>query len=339
MFSLEKIVRENIQNLQAYSSARDEYTDSQGTFLDANENPYGEWNRYPDPQQKAIKQRLSQRNAIPSGQIFVGNGSDELIDLVFRIFCEPGQDKALIFTPTYGMYEVSAAINNVAVVKTPLTADFQIDFDSLRSVLTDKAIKVLFICSPNNPTGNDIKEIDSVLQMFDGVVVVDEAYIDFSTAASMIEKIKKYPNLIVTQTFSKAWGLAGARVGSAYASKEIISLLNKVKPPYNVSALNQRAVLEALDNSEQFERQKAAILTQRDRLQEQLLQLPIVKKVYPSAANFLLIEVADANQTYADLVAQQVITRNRSSVVNNCIRITIGSEEENQKLIEALVNI
>jgi len=272
MFSLEKIVRENIQNLQAYSSARDEYTDSQGTFLDANENPYGEWNRYPDPQQKAIKQRLSQRNAIPSGQIFVGNGSDELIDLVFRIFCEPGQDKALIFTPTYGMYEVSAAINNVAVVKTPLTADFQIDFDSLRSVLTDKAIKVLFICSPNNPTGNDIKEIDSVLQMFDGVVVVDEAYIDFSTAASMIEKIKKYPNLIVTQTFSKAWGLAGARVGSAYASKEIISLLNKVKPPYNVSALNQRAVLEALDNSEQFERQKAAILTQRDRLQEQLLQ-------------------------------------------------------------------
>jgi len=339
MFSLEKIVRENIQNLQAYSSARDEYTDSQGTFLDANENPYGEWNRYPDPQQKAIKQRLSQRNAIPSGQIFVGNGSDELIDLVFRIFCEPGQDKALIFTPTYGMYEVSAAINNVAVVKTPLTADFQIDFDSLRSVLTDKAIKVLFICSPNNPTGNDIKEIDSVLQMFDGVVVVDEAYIDFSTAASMIEKIKKYPNLIVTQTFSKAWGLAGARVGSAYASKEIISLLNKVKPPYNVSALNQRAVLEALDNSEQFERQKAAILTQRDRLQEQLLQLPIVRKVYPSAANFLLIEVADANQTYADLVAQQVITRNRSSVVNNCIRITIGSEEENQKLIEALVNI
>lgn len=336
MFSLEKIVRENIQKLQPYSSARDEFSGSQGIFLDANENPFGEWNRYPDAQQKAIKQRLSQRNTIPSRQIFVGNGSDELIDLVFRIFCEPGQDKALTFTPTYGMYEVSAAINNVVVVKTPLTVDFQIDFEALRIALNDEGIKVLFICSPNNPTGNDIKEIDSVLKIFDGIVVVDEAYIDFSTADSMVEKIKNYPNLIVTQTFSKAWGLAGARVGSAYSSEEIISLLNKVKPPYNVSALNQRAVLEALDSSALFERQKATILSQRDWLQEQLLQLPIVKKIYPSAANFLLIEVADANQTYDDLVTQQVITRNRNAVVNNCIRITIGNEEENQKLLSVL---
>jgi histidinol-phosphate aminotransferase len=339
MFLLEKKVRENIQNLQAYSSARDEYSGSQGVFLDANENPFGEWNRYPDPQQRNIKVRLSQLNSIPTNQLFIGNGSDEMIDLVFRIFCEPGRDKALVFTPTYGMYEVSAAINNVAIVKSPLSTNFQIDFDALASVLDDKLIKLIFICSPNNPTGNDIEEIDRVLKMFDGLVVVDEAYIDFSKADSMVEKVDRYPNLIVIQTFSKAWGLAGVRVGSAYASEAIISLLNKVKPPYNVSAPNQQVVLAALERRALFEQQKASILSERSLLQQRLKELPMVKKIYPSAANFLLIEVPDADQLYMDLVANQIITRNRNAVVNNCIRITVGSEEENQRLLTVLKSL
>jgi len=338
MLPLEKLVRKNIWSLEAYSSARDEFSGKEGVFLDANENPFGELNRYPDPQQKALKQRLSKIKETPEDQIFIGNGSDELIDLVFRIFCEPSRDQALTFTPSYGMYDVSAAINDVKVIKIPLTGRFQIDFDALDQALNDQ-VKLIFICSPNNPTGNNIEQIDKVIDMFDGVVIVDEAYIDFSDAESMIKKIGEYPNLIVSQTFSKAWGLAGARVGVAYAGREIISLLNKVKPPYNVSELNQKAVLSALENQGLFENRKSMILQQRDWLASQLMTLSKVKKIYPSDANFLLVEVDDANRIYNELVKQKVITRNRNSAVNNCIRITIGSKEENQLLIKTLQNI
>jgi len=236
------------------------------------------------------------------------------------------------------MYDVSAAINDVKVIKIPLTGRFQIDFDALDQALNDQ-VKLIFICSPNNPTGNNIEQIDKVIDMFDGVVIVDEAYIDFSDAESMIKKIGEYPNLIVSQTFSKAWGLAGARVGVAYAGREIISLLNKVKPPYNVSELNQKAVLSALENQGLFENRKSMILQQRDWLASQLMTLSKVKKIYPSDANFLLVEVDDANRIYNELVKQKVITRNRNSAVNNCIRITIGSKEENQLLIKTLQNI
>lgn len=339
MFSLEKIVRENIKNLQPYSSARDDFLGDDGVFLDANENPFGTLNRYPDPQQRSVKQRLSTLKSVSKEQIFIGNGSDEIIDLIYRIFCEPKRDKVLMFTPTYGMYDVSAAINNVEVVKTHFTTDFQIDFDVLNNELIDDSIKLLFICSPNNPTGNNITEIERVLQMFNGIVVVDEAYIDFTTTNSMIEKIKEYPNLIVMQTFSKAWGLAGARIGAAYASVEIIEFINKVKPPYNVSALSQQAVLTALDQIDEYESQKTIILEQREWLVKQIQKISLVKKIYPSETNFLLVEMYDANRTYYELVQQKVITRNRNKVVNNCIRITVGSEKENQLLIESLKNI
>lgn len=339
MFSLEQIVRKNIWKLQGYSSARDEFSGQEGVFLDANENPFGELNRYPDPKQNVLKESLSQLKAISKENIFIGNGSDEAIDLIFRIFCEPGKDSALTFTPTYGMYDVSAAINNVKVIKTPLTNTFQIDFKRLAETIKDESIKLIFICSPNNPTGNNIEGIDRVLEAFKGIVVVDEAYIDFSTVESLVKKVETYPNLIVTQTFSKAWGLAGARVGTAYADNKIISLLNKTKPPYNVSELNQQAASNALNNLGLFESQKSTILRQRDWLEDQFQTLTLVKRIYPSEANFLLVEMEDADQIYSQLVELQIITRNRNKTVDNCIRITVGSEEENRILIEALKNL
>ena len=336
---INKLVRKNILSLKPYSSARDEFSGSDGVFLDANENPYGELNRYPDPHQKELKNKLSEIKSIPATSIFVGNGSDEVIDLTFRIFCNPGKDKALIFTPTYGMYEVSAEINEVELAKVPLTDSFQIDFDTLEKRLYDKNLKLIFICSPNNPTANSLQNIEQVLQKFNGIVIVDEAYIDFSKAISFLTKIKQYPNLIVMQTFSKAWGLAAARVGMAYSNDLIISLYNKVKPPYNVSGPNQKAALKALQDIPGFEKRKTIILEQRTWLENQLTSLPVVIKIYPTDANFLLVEMTDANRIYNELVDQKVITRNRNSVVQNCIRITVGSPEENQKLVDALKKI
>jgi len=322
-----------------YSSARDEFSGNDGVFLDANENPFGELNRYPDPHQKELKNKLTKIKSIPTSSIFVGNGSDEVIDLTFRIFCNPGKDKALIFTPTYGMYEVSAEINDVELIKIPLTSSFQIDFNALETFLTDKTLKLIFICSPNNPTANSLENIEQILQRFNGIVIVDEAYIDFSKAGSLITKIDQYPNLIVMQTFSKAWGLAAARVGMAFSNDLIISFFNKIKPPYNVSGPNQRAALKALKNVAEFEKRKTIILEQRTWLENQLVELAVVIKIYPSDANFLLVEMTDANRIYNELVNQKVITRNRHSVVENCIRITVGSPEENQKLFNALTNI
>jgi histidinol-phosphate aminotransferase len=336
MLNLEKLVRKNILALLPYSSARDEYKGKDAIFLDANENPFGELNRYPDPKQLELKKKLSEIKDITTENIFVGNGSDEVIDLAYRIFCEPGKDKALTFTPTYGMYDVSASINDVELIKIPLTQDFQIDFDSTEKYLKDGNLKLIFICSPNNPTANNINNIEKIITNFNGIIFIDEAYIDFSEAESFIKKIAQYPNIIISQTFSKAWGLAAARVGTAYSSKAIIDLYNKVKPPYNISKLNQDEALKTLLVVDTFEKNKNIILEEREKLIKNLSALPIVKKIYPSDANFILAEVDNANKLYATLVEAKVITRNRNSVVKNCLRITVGSEEENERLIEAV---
>jgi histidinol-phosphate aminotransferase len=336
---INKLVRKNILTLKPYSSARDDFSGTDGVFLDANENPFGELNRYPDPHQKELKEKLSKIKSVPVSSIFVGNGSDEVIDLTFRIFCNPGKDKALTFIPTYGMYEVSAEINDIELIKVPLTDSFQIDFNALENHLADESLKLIFICSPNNPTANSLDNIERVIQKFNGIVIVDEAYIDFSKASSFLNKINKYPNLIVMQTFSKAWGLAAARVGIAYSNELIISHYNKVKPPYNVSGPNQKAALKVLDDVAGFEKRKSIILDQRTWLQNQLAGLDVVIKIYPSDANFLLVEMTDANKIYNELVNKKVITRNRHSIVKNCIRITVGSPEENRLLVDALKKI
>lgn len=335
-FNLENLVRPNILKLKPYSSARDEYKGSTGVFLDANENPFGTLNRYPDPYQKEVKEKLSALKSIPVSQIFLGNGSDEVIDLVFRIFCTPGRDKALVFTPTYGMYEVSANINDTELLQLPLNSDFQIDKESIIPFLTDENLKLIFICSPNNPTGNSIENVDFILENFNGIVFVDEAYIDFSTQKSWVEKLSQYPNLIISQTFSKARGLAAVRVGIAYSSPEIIALFNKTKPPYNVSQLNQEAALIALLDAKKYQSEIKTILAEKERLEKEFLQLSLIKKIYPSDANFILVEVNDADGIYNNLVQQKIITRNRNSVIAGCIRITIGTTEENNQLIAAL---
>jgi histidinol-phosphate aminotransferase len=336
---INKLVRKNILALQPYSSARDEFKGDAAIFLDANENPFGTLNRYPDPYQKKLKQVLSELKQMPIEQIFIGNGSDEVIDLVYRIFCEPGKDKALTFSPTYGMYEVSANINDVTLIKIPLTAEFQPDFSLLEPHLKDEKLKVIFICSPNNPTGNNIDHIESILQQFDGIVVVDEAYIDFSERASLINLVAQYNNLIVSQTFSKARGLAAARVGVAYANEAIIAWMNKVKPPYNVSALNQQAALDALEQSAAYETQIKTLLEEREKMVAALKHIPLIKKVYPSAANFLLAEVSDANNIYTALTNKKIVVRNRHSIIQNCLRITVGTPEENQQLIQELQSL
>ena len=341
MIDLKKLVRPNILELEQYSSARDEFSGKEGVFLDANENPFGKLNRYPDPYQVELKSKLEKIKGIKSSSIFIGNGSDEVIDLAFRIFCNPGKDKALTFTPTYGMYDVSAAINQVEILKIPLNKDFQIEVDKIDPLLEDEKLKLIFICSTNNPTGNSIlkKDILTILEKFRGIVIIDEAYIDFSESESLISLLKEYPNLIISQTFSKAWGLAAARVGVAYSSESITSLFNKVKPPYNVSKTNQFSVIEALENIDELKKNIKFILEEKELIQTEIVQLPFVKKIYPSDANFLLIEVKDANLLYNQLIEQKIIIRNRDKQIKNTVRITIGSKRENKLLLNALKNI
>ena len=338
---IKNLVRKNILNLKPYSSARDEFEGENGIFLDANENPFGELNRYPDPYQLKIKQKLSELNQISTENIFLGNGSDEVIDLAFRIFCEPKKDKVLTFSPTYGMYEVSANINDVKLINLELNKDFQINLENLKPYLNDENLKIIFICSPNNPTGNSIKNIKYILENFNGIVFIDEAYTDFSQEESFRNQIKNYPNLIVSQTFSKAWGMASVRVGIAYASEEIIKFYNKVKPPYNISQLNQDAIIKTLndENINQVSENIKIILEEKKSLIQNLEKLDLVKTIFPSDANFILIEVDNANSVYQELVNQNVIIRNRNSVIKNCLRITVGSPDENKKLIETLQNI
>lgn len=338
---IQNLVRDNIKNLTPYSSARDEFSADAGVFLDANENPFGDFNRYPDPYQKALKTEISKLKNIDADKIFLGNGSDEVIDLLMRIFAEPKEDKILVFNPTYGMYEVSANINNVEVVSYPLNKDFQIEFtEDLEQILKDENLKLVFVCSPNNPSGNLISRnaIVEILQNFKGIVVVDEAYEDFSKEDSWISEIENYPQLVVMQTFSKAWGMAGLRVGMAFAQREILDLMNKVKPPYNISILNQKEVYNSLQNLEKFRKNLIEILEQRIFLEKKLLDFPFVKKIYPSDANFILVEVDNADGLYNYLVDEKIIIRNRNKVVENCVRITVGNAEENQKLLQSFKN-
>jgi histidinol-phosphate aminotransferase len=338
MFNLENILRPNVKLLTPYSSARDEFSGSEGIFLDANENPYGMMNRYPDPYQRETKEAIAKLKKVPAENIFLGNGSDEVIDICFRTFCEPGKDKALTFTPTYGMYAVSAAINDVELINVPLNDHFLIDIDKVEPYLKDKNLKLIFICSPNNPSGNLMRPevVETIINEFNGIIVVDEAYIDFAETESFNQKIAKYPNLIVMQTFSKAYGLASVRVGMAFTSKEIISYFNKMKPPYNVSKPNQEAVMVRIAEEARTKKEVAAVLSERKRVVDELVKIRIIEKVYPSDANFVLAKSVDATLIYDYLVDRKVIVRNRHSVVNNALRITIGTPEENNALIAAL---
>lgn len=341
LIDLESLVRDNIYNLKPYSSARDDYNGSEGIFLDANENPFGTLNRYPDPYQNILKQKLAKIKNVDSRQIFIGNGSDEVIDLALRIFCNPCLDKGLCFTPSYGMYAVSSDINNIELIKLPLTNDFQIDRNTVTPYLSDSKLKVIFICSPNNPTGNLINksDIEYFLDNFSGIVIVDEAYVDFADSDSLINLLDTYNNLIVSQTFSKAWGIAAARVGVAYSNELIISLFNKVKPPYNVSRLNQEAAISALESYDSFRENISTILAEKTKMKMELQDCKVVNKVYPSDANFFLIEVNDADNVYKQLKDQGIIIRNRNKEVENCVRVTIGSQSENEILIKSLKNL
>lgn len=344
MFNPHNLVRNNIRNLKPYSSARDEFKGAANVFLDANENSLGSpllkwYNRYPDPMQWKIKEKLSVIKQVPTNQIFLGNGSDEPIDLLFRCFCEPGVDEVIVFPPTYGMYEVSANINNVHLSKVPLTKEFQLDLEALESAIKPNT-KIIWICSPNNPTGNSIdrQDIEMVLNNFDGLVVVDEAYINFSRQKSLVSDLADYPNLVVLQTLSKAWGLAGLRVGMAFASPEIIGYLNKVKPPYNISEPVQELALKALDEIGQVNDMILQLVASRKELERDLVQAKTVVKVFPSDANFLLVEFMDARGMYDYLVEKGIVVRDRSNVLlcDNCLRITVGTDDENRKLMEAI---
>ena len=335
-------MRPNIRAMQPYSSARDEFHGSASVFLDANENPYNApYNRYPDPMQWTLKARISEIKGVPVASIFLGNGSDEPIDLLLRAFCEPGKEKMLTTDPTYGMYQVAAEVNNVACVKVPLRDDFSLDLPALLARIDD-ATKLIYLCSPNNPTGNSLGHdvIREVLRHFRGIVVVDEAYIDFSAGPSFLRELGEWPNLVVLQTLSKAWGCAAIRLGMAFASPEIIGVLNKIKYPYNVNLLTQEKALELLDE-DRMRTQLAQILQERTRLCRDLSAIPLVRRIYPTDANFLLVDVGDADGVYHKLVEEGIIVRNRNRVTlcRGCLRITVGTPEEDDKLLAALRNM
>ena len=343
-FELENLVRPNIRNLKPYSSARSEFEGSAEVFLDANENAFGSpagagLNRYPDPLQRELKDRVASIKGVSPSQIFVGNGSDEAIDLLFRIFCESGRDTVITCPPTYGMYRVSADINDVTVREIRLTADFQLDVPAILAAIS-ATTKLIFICSPNNPTGNLMSReaILEIARQLKGIVVVDEAYIDFAPEPSMIAELDALPNLVVLQTFSKAWGMAGVRVGLAFASSKIIDLMNRVKPPYNVSGIAQQATIDALDSRSTVKNWIESARNERSRLEKVLTEVHLVKRVYPSDANFLLVQVDDANSIYQYLIEKKIVVRNRNNIelCEGCLRITVGTYEENTAVLDAL---
>lgn len=345
--NLDNLVRDNIKRLTPYSSARKEFSGAAQIFLDANENSFGSplaknYNRYPDPLQTEIKQKISVLNCVKPDEIFIGNGSDEAIDLLFRIFCQPRKDNVVICPPTYGMYEVSAEINDVETRRANLTENFELDLRVVENSI-DNNTKLIFICSPNNPAGNSLarENILNLMESFNGIVVVDEAYIHFSNVKSFVGEINNYPNLVVLQTFSKAWGLAGLRVGLAFANEEIIELFKKVKPPYNVSQIAQEAILEALKNENKVKKIIAEIIAEREKLIKNLQQFSFVKKIYPTDANFVLVKMNDANKIYQILLDEKIVVRNRNSVAlcEGCLRITIGTTDENEELVMALRKI
>ncbi|WP_448698861.1 histidinol-phosphate transaminase [Mucilaginibacter sp. AW1-3] len=347
MFSLNNILRENIKNLTPYSSARDEFQGEASVYLDANENAFGspldeQYNRYPDPVQYNVKKRLMEIKGVPIRNIFLGNGSDEAIDILFRSFCNPGVDNVIIVPPTYGMYQVSANINDVEARKVHLTADYQLNLEGIAEAI-DERTKMIFICSPNNPTGNSINraDVETLLANFNGIVVVDEAYINYSRQKTFIQELTEYGNLVVLQTLSKAWGLAGLRLGMAFASEEIIEVMNRVKPPYNINEATQQLVLKALQNVDQVNEWIKQTLIERDKLVLALKEFDFVLDIYPSDANFILVKTTDAKGIYNHLVGQGIIVRDRSKVelCEGCLRVTVGTPEENTVLVEQLENL
>ena len=345
-FDINNLVRANVKVLKPYSSARDEFEDfdtANMIFLDANENPYENGvNRYPDPQQSSVKAVLAKNKGLNTNQILLGNGSDEVLDLLFRAFCEPKEDNVISLPPTYGMYGVLANINNVEHKEIVLSEAFQPKVEAILNAVTPKT-KIIFLCSPNNPTGNlfTTESVTTILENFNGFVVIDEAYIDFSDKASWLAKLDQYPNLIITQTLSKAYGLAGIRLGICYGSAEVIAVLNKIKPPYNVNELTQQRALERLKDQSKIESEISSIIAQRDDLLKVLNEVCFVEKIYPSEANFILAKVDNANKRYDELIGKGIVIRNRTTqpLCENCLRFTIGKEEENKKLMEVLKNL
>lgn len=341
MKPLNQLVRKNILQLKPYSSARDEYTGDEGIFLDANENPFNEpYNRYPDPHQRKLKEIVAEIKKVNTSQIFLGNGSDEPIDLIFRAFCEPDIDNIITIDPTYGMYQVAADINNITIKKVLLTPDYQLNTKALLSA-ADNNTKLLWLCSPNNPTGNCFKQEDIIelIEKFQGIVILDEAYIDFSPENSFLQKLHKYPNLIILQTFSKAWGMAGMRLGMAFAQAEIIQILGKIKYPYNINVLTQQKAMELLtQNREKVNEWIDLLIKEREVVVEELKKISYVKAIYPSDANFVLIKVDEAKKVYKHLAEQKIIIRDRSSVAlcDGCLRITIGTPDENKAMLNSL---
>ncbi|MCX6316799.1 MAG: histidinol-phosphate transaminase [Bacteroidetes bacterium] len=350
-FNIDTLVRDNIKKMSPYSSARHEFSGEASIYLDANENSFGsplstatgiegpQYNRYPDPLQNALKEKISRIKGVPPQHIFLGNGSDEAIDLLFRIFCEPGKDNVLLFPPTYGMYKVAAETNDVAIKEIPLLPDFQLDLESIEAAI-DEHTKLIFICSPNNPTGNSIdrNDIELLLNNFNGLVVIDEAYINYSRQKTWIQELTEYPNLVILQTLSKAWGLAGLRLGMAFAGEPVIGYMNKVKYPYNINTASQQLAMEALENISGVNNWTKTTVQQREWLANELTQIPFIQTIYPSDANFLLVKMEQASNVYAHLAAKGIIVRDRSSVIlcNDCLRITIGTPEENLQLVAAL---
>ena len=346
-FNLNNLIRNNIKSLTPYSSARDEFKGEASVFLDANENSLGsplmKWfNRYPDPYQWKLKEAIRNVKGINTQNIFLGNGSDECIDLLYRCFCNPGKDNIIICPPTYGMYEVSANINDIEIRKAPLMEDFQLDLIHLEHLI-DSSTKIIWVCSPNNPTGNSIHhhDIEMLLNNFNGLVVVDEAYINFARQKSFVSLLEEYPNLVVLQTFSKAWGLAALRLGMAFAAADIINILNNVKPPYNINQASQELAIKALEEVGQVNDMIKEIVAMREALSEVFSSLPFVEKVYPSDANFLLVKIKDARKVYEYLLTKGIVVRDRSNVTlcDSCLRITIGTEKENTLLVDALLEM
>lgn len=344
MLDLDRLLRPHLKGMVPYSSARDEFQGQASVFLDANENPFGSlagnnFHRYPDPHQSVLKEKLAKLKGVSIQQVFLGNGSDEVIDLLFRAFCEPASDQVIINPPTYGMYSVSARVNNVEIIEVPLTRNFEFDLENTLQSVNDRT-KLIFICSPNNPSGNllDKQKILNLVQAFSGLVVVDEAYIDFADDDGFLPLLDNYDNLFVMQTFSKAWGMAGLRLGIGYGNPQLIALLDKIKPPYNINSYTQQAAWKSLGNSGQQRQWVAEILQQRNWLKYQLEQLELVDKVYPSDANFLLAVFSDPKGVYSYLVDNHIIVRDRSKVqlCEGSLRITVGTNEENRQLIQYL---
>lgn len=344
MFEIEKLIRPNIKKLKPYSSARDEFSGAASIFLDANENSFGSplaknYNRYPDPLQWKLKEKIAEVKGVPPLHIFLGNGSDECIDLLYRAFCEPRIDNVIICPPTYGMYEVSANINDVDIKRINLTKEYQLNVDVILKEI-DGHTKLIFLCSPNNPTGNSLykEDVEAILNNFDGLVIIDEAYINFSKQPSFIQELSAHSNLVVMQTLSKAWGLAALRIGMIFSSYSIVQILNKIKPPYNINLASQELAIEALQNVEQVNSWIKKLVEEREKLKEKLKQCDGVEYIYPSDANFLLVKIKKARKMYEALVEKGIIVRDRSRVVlcEGCLRITVGTTEENESLVKTM---